>query len=94
MANSRRAVADRPPRSHGLLGVKVARKAVDTVTRIPPWLFALLGVAIALLAIAALPLRATPSRRAAVLLARRRAMIALAGAGALLAAATVAYALH
>jgi hypothetical protein len=54
--------------------------------------FALLGLAIALLAFAALPLRATPNRQAAVVLAHRRGMIALAGAAALL-AVTVAYAL-
>jgi hypothetical protein len=82
-----------PDRSEGVLGTRFARDAVEAVTSIPPWLYALLGLAIALLAVAALPLRATPGPRSAVLLANRRALIALAGA-AVLTVATVAYALN
>ena len=63
------------------------------MTSIPPWVYALLGLAIALLAVAALPIRATPSPRTAILLANRRALIALAGA-AVLTAATIAYTLN
>lgn len=77
----------------GALGVRFAREAVDVVTSIPLWLYALLGLAIALLAVAALPLRATPGPRTAVLLANRRALVALAGA-AVLTAATIAYAFN
>jgi hypothetical protein len=84
--------ADSRP-SKGVLGVKFARKALGTVADIPPWLYALLGVAIALLAVAALPPHATQNRQTAVLLAHRRGMIASAGAAAL-AAAMIAYALH
>jgi hypothetical protein len=78
--------------SEGVLGRRFAQEAVDVVTSIPPWVYALLGLAIALLAVAALPLRATPSPRTAVLLANRRALIALTGA-AVLTVATIAYAL-
>jgi hypothetical protein len=76
-----------------VLGARFTRRAVDAVKSIPLWLFALLGVAIALLALAALPLRATPNGRTAVLLAHRRGMIALAGTAALVAVA-VAFVLH
>jgi hypothetical protein len=82
----------RRPRDRGALGARFTQKAVDVVTSIPPWLFLLLGLAIMLLAVAALPLRATPNRQTAVALANRRGMIALSGAATLL-AATVAYAL-
>lgn len=82
----------RRPREREALGARFAQKAVDVVTSIPLWLFALLGLAIAQLAVAALPLRATPSPQTAVVLAHRRGMIALSGAGTLL-AVTVAYAL-
>lgn len=81
-------------RAHGVLGAKFTRKAiVDAITGIPPWLYGLLGLAIALLAVAALPLRATPSRGAAITLAHHRGVVALGGA-AMLVAVTVAYALH
>jgi hypothetical protein len=79
--------------SEGVLGTSFAQEAVDAVKSIPPWLYALLGLAIVLLAVAALPLRATPGPRTAVLLANRRAPIALAGA-AVLTVATIAYALN
>jgi hypothetical protein len=81
-----------PDPSDGVLGRRFAQEAVDAVRSIPPWVYALLGLAIALLAVAALPLRATPGPRTAVLLANRRALIALSGA-AVLTAATIAYAL-
>jgi hypothetical protein len=76
-----------------VLGARFTRRAVDAVTSIPLWLYVLLALAIALLAVAALPLRATPNGRAAVLLAHRRGMIALAGA-AVLVAVTVSYVLR
>jgi hypothetical protein len=81
-----------PSNPSEVLGRRFAQEAVDVVTSIPPWVYALLGLAIALLAVAALPLRATPSPRTAVLLANRRALIALTGA-AVLTVATIAYAL-
>lgn len=81
-----------PSRAHGVLGAKFTR-AVDAVRSIPLWLFVLLGLAIALLAVAALPLRATPTRRGASALAHHRGIVALAGAAMLL-AVTLAYTLH
>jgi hypothetical protein len=86
------AATDHRP-SKGSLGEQFTREAVDAVASIPPWVYALLGVAIALLAVAALPLRATPSAETAMFLAHRRGVIAAAGAAAL-AVATIAYALH
>jgi hypothetical protein len=81
-------------RAHGVLGARFTKKAIlDAIKGIPPWLYAVLGLAIALLAVAALPLRATPSRGAAVALAHHRGAVALGGA-AMLVAVTVAYALH
>lgn len=73
--------------------MRFTRDAVGSLTDIPPWVYALLGVAIALLAVAALPLRATPTAGTAMLLAHRRGLIATAGAGAL-AVAMIAYVLH
>lgn len=84
----------------GALGARFAREAVDQVASIPRWLFAVLGLAIVLLAVAALPLHATPSPKAAAILARRRGVIAMAGAviamagAATLTVVTIAYALH
>ena len=75
-----------------MLGARFTRKAVDAVTSNLPWLFGLVGLAIALLALAALPLRATRGEAAAVL-AHHRETIAFAGAGILI-GATVAYALY
>lgn len=86
----------RAPRAHGVLGARFTKPAtavVDAVKSVPIWLFILLGLAIALLAVAALPLRAAPTRRGASTLAHRRGIFALAGAAALV-AVTVAYALH
>ena len=77
---------------HGVLGARFAKNALGAVKSIPPWLFALLGLALGLLGIAALPVRATPTRQAAMALAHHRGTVALAGA-ALLVAVTVAYAL-
>jgi hypothetical protein len=63
------------------------------VESIPLWLWILLGFAIALLAIGALPPRAAPGRRAAAFVAHRRALVVLAGATALV-AVTVSYVLR
>jgi hypothetical protein len=83
----------RPSRAHGILGAKFAKYAVGgVVKRIPPLLFVLFGLAIGLLAVAALPLRATPTQHAAVTLAHHRGAVSLAGA-ALLVAIGVAYVL-
>ncbi len=87
--------AEKPPapeREKGVLGARFT-KAVDAVKGIPLWLFVLLGLAIAILAVAALPLRAAPTRRAASFLARHRGAVAITGAAVLL-AVTVAYTLH
>lgn len=80
-------------RAHGVLSTRFAKNAVDVVKSVPLWLYALLGLAIVLLAVAALPLRAAPTRRGAWALAHHRGMVALAGAGTLL-VATLAYTLH
>ena len=84
--------ADTRP-SKGVLGSRFVREAVGTASTIPPWLYVMLGVAIALLGVAALPPRAAQSAGAAMLLAHRRGMIAAAGTTALV-AVTIAYALH
>ena len=78
-----------PRRTHGVLGARFTR-AVNAIEGIPLWLFLLLGLAIAMLAVAALPLRATPNGRTAAMLVQRRGMITLAGALAL-AAVAVSY---
>jgi hypothetical protein len=87
------AAKEPPSRSRGVLGERFTRRAVDAVKGVPLWVFLLVGIAIALLAVAAAPLRAAPGTRLAGALARRRALIALAGAGALV-AATVAFVFH
>jgi hypothetical protein len=79
----------RPVRSHGTLGVKFAQ---DAVKSIPVWVYMLLGAAIALLGVAALPVRAAPGVYAAELLEKRRGLIAGAGATALV-VVTIAYVL-
>jgi len=66
-------------RRHGVLGARFSWAQPGTSR----WLLALLGPAIALLAIAALPLRIAPNRRTAEVLARSRGVMALTGAGAL-----------
>jgi hypothetical protein len=74
-----------------VLGARFSR-AGDAVKSIHPLLWIGLGIAIALLALAALPLEAAPNARIAALLAYRRMTVALAGASTLV-AVTIAYAL-
>jgi hypothetical protein len=75
----------------GVLGVSFTR-AADAVKEVPSVLFVLLGIAIGLLAVAALPLRFVPSARLAAALAYRRTFVAMAGA-VTLASVAVVYAL-
>jgi len=82
-----------PGRDRGVLGANFTKIAVDAVKGIPLWVFILLGLAIAILAVAALPLKAAPTRRGASALAHHRGAVALTGAAVLL-AVTVAYTLH
>jgi hypothetical protein len=72
----------KPPRSVGVLGERCTR-VTDAVKKIHPVLYVLLGVAIALLAAAAIPARFVPNARVAMVLAYRRATVAFAGAVAL-----------
>jgi hypothetical protein len=81
-----------PSRAHSVLGAKFAKNALGAIKSIPPLLFVLLGIAIGLLGVAALPLRMAPPRQAALTLAHHRGGVAIAGA-ALLVAVTIAYAL-
>ncbi len=86
----------RPSRARGALGARFAQDAVGAFTSIPNFLFVLLGIAIGLLGVAALPLRLAPTQRAAMTLALHRGAVALAGTGLLIAVAvamTVVYAL-
>ena len=90
------AVAPAPPsggqsestfkRVSGVLGVQFT-KAVEAVQGVPPYLFFVLGLAIALLALAALPGRAAPTLRIHKFLAYHRELVALAGTVTLIAAA-------
>ena len=75
-----------PARRHGVLGTRFT-KIVKAVKSIPPVLFLLLAFAIALLALASLPMRVMPNSRTAALLAQNRAIFA--GAGAIALAATM-----
>ena len=75
----------------GVLGVQFSR-AADAVKEIHPLLYVLLGVAIALLGLAAIPVRYVPNARLAALLAYRRSTVAIVGAAAL-AAVSVTYVL-
>ena len=78
------------------LGARFAQDAIGTFKTIPSLLFILLGIAIGLLAVAALPMRLAPTHRAAMTLALHRGAVALAGTGLLIAvvvAMTVVYAL-
>jgi hypothetical protein len=75
----------------GVLGTRF-RSAGDAVKSLHPLLYILLGMAIALLGIAALPVRVAPNERVATLLEYRRGHIAIAGTMALL-AVTVFYVL-
>lgn len=86
------ATKTKPAKHQGVLGARFARKAVDAASEVPLWLYALLALAIVLLAAAALPLRATPSTGTASVLARHRGVLALAGAATLV-AVMVAYVL-
>jgi hypothetical protein len=63
----------------GVMGVRFTR-AADAVKEVPAILFVLLGIAIGLLAVAAVPIRFVPSARMAAVLAYRRTFVALAGA--------------
>ena len=86
----------RPSRAHGVLGARFAQDAVGAFKTIPSLLFVLLGVAIGLLAVAALPMRLAPTQRAAMTLALHRGAVALAGTSLLIAvlvAMSVVYAL-
>ena len=74
-----------------VLGARFTR-AAHAVKDVPPLLYLLLGIAIGLLAAAAVPLRFVPSDRLAVALAYRRTFVAMAGA-AMLASVAVVYAL-
>ena len=75
----------------GVLGQRFTR-AADVVKEMPALLFVLLGIAIGLLAAAAMPIRYVPTARMAALLAYRRTFVAMAGA-ATLASVAVVYAL-
>lgn len=68
--------------SGGVLGARFD-EATDAVKKVHPLVFVLLGLAIALLAVAALPMRFVPNARIAALLAYRRLVVAIAGALAL-----------
>jgi hypothetical protein len=76
-------------RAAGVLGAQFTR-AVELVQAVPPFLFVILALAIALLALAATPLRATPSLRLRKLLAYHRELVALAGTVAVI-AVTITY---
>jgi hypothetical protein len=85
-----------PSRAHGVLGAKFAKDAVGAVKSIPSLLFVLLGIAIGVLGVAALPSRLAPTRQAALALALHRGALALTGTALLIAvlvAASVVYAL-
>ena len=82
----------KPAKHQGVLAARFARKAVEAASHVPVWLYALLALAIVLLAAAALPLRAAPSTGTASVLARHRGALAVAGAATLV-AVMVAYVL-
>jgi hypothetical protein len=69
------------PSSARIGGVLAAqfKRSIDAVKAVPPFLFAVLALAIALLALAATPRQTSPSARLEVLLAYRRGLIAIAG---------------
>ena len=86
----------RRSRTHDVLGARFAKDAVGAVKSIPSLLYVLLGIAIGLLGMSALPSRVAPTRRAALLLALHRGAVALTGTALLIAvlvAVTVLYAL-
>jgi hypothetical protein len=80
-----------PKEPLGVLGVRFTR-AADAVKEVPALLYLLLGIAIGLLAAAAMPIRFVPSARLAAVLAYRRTVVAMAGA-VTLASVAVVYAL-
>jgi hypothetical protein len=82
-ASSSAEQGDKPPLSVGVLGERFTR-VTDAVKEIHPFLYVMLGVAIALLAVAAIPASFVPNARGAALLAYRRDAVAFAGAAALL----------
>lgn len=73
-------------RVSGVLGTQFT-KAVEVVQGVPTFLFFVLGLAIALLGLAALPGRAAPNLRLQKLLAYHRDLVALAGTVTLIGAA-------
>jgi hypothetical protein len=75
----------------GVLGARFSRTS-DAIKAVPAFLFVPLGIAIGLLAAAAMPIRLIPNARMAAALAYRRTSVALAGAVAL-ASVAVVYAL-
>ena len=75
----------------GVLGVRFTRVA-DAVKEVPALVYLMLGIAIGLLAAAAMPIRFVPSARLAAALAYRRTLVAMAGA-VTLASVAVVYAL-
>jgi hypothetical protein len=79
------------PIPRGVLGVRFT-SAADAVKEVPAILFVLLGIAIGLLATAAMPLRFIPGAHMAAVLAYRRTFVALVGA-VTLASVAVVYAL-
>lgn len=78
-----------PKNPVGVLGVSFTR-AADAAKEVSPLLFVLLGIAIGLLAAAAMPLRFVPSARLAAVLAYRRTFVATAGAVTLASVAVAA----
>jgi hypothetical protein len=73
-------------RAGGVLGVQFT-KAVELAQKVPPFVFILLGLAIALLGLAAIPRQAAPNLRVQALLAYHRELIALGGTITLIGAA-------
>ena len=78
---------EKSKKSRGALGVQFTLAA--DVKKVSPLLFVLLGIAIGLLAAAAMPLRFVPSARMAAVLAYRRTNMAMAGAITLASVAAV-----
>jgi hypothetical protein len=83
-----RAESGRGEIDRGVLGTRFDT-AEDAVRSLHPFLYFLLGMAIALLGIAALPARVAPNYRIAALLEHQRGEIAIAGMMTLLAVAVI-----
>jgi hypothetical protein len=77
-------------RTTDVLGA-VFTKGADLVASVPPFLYFVLALAIALLGLAVLPIRAAPNLRVAALLAYHREVFVLAGTVAVITTA-IAYA--